>query len=43
MICRKRGIPMVILKVKVMPKAIGIKIPGSAFGAIRRIAAGTAI
>ena len=34
---------MVILKGKVIPKAIGIYKPGSALGAANRMAAGTAI
>lgn len=38
-----KGIPTVMLKGKVTPKAIGTYRPGSAFGAAKRIAAGTAI
>jgi hypothetical protein len=37
------GIPIVMLKGKVMANAIGIKIPGLAFGTAIFIAAGTAM
>ena len=37
------GIPTVMLKGKVSPNAIGIKSPGSALGAAKRMAAGTAM
>jgi len=42
-IIKYRGIPIVMLKGKVTPNAIGIYNPGSALGAAKRMAAGTAM